>query len=204
MALPELTLPASLPCFLASGHAIEVWPVHAYVPRATGLTRTRRRFRDAPRVQTVSMLLDEDEAAEFRDWFERDLIAGSRHFSARVMNESGVALWWDAVWSEPPVYVAMPRGFWRVSGRLVLGIETPTVDGPVRGSMRAEIRAPLTGDASIEVGKPFAAEVVAALLGEVTAPELRLLAAEVAAPLLGEVVEATPRNMEAEILAAIT
>lgn len=165
MALPEIKLPSGLPYFLADGHAIELEPVFDDQTRQTGLTRRRRIFTKAHRIQTVSLLLEEDEAAALYDWYERDLKAGSLAFSAQIADESGVAMYWTAEWITSPQYVGMHLGKWRVTGKLRLGFDAPTIDGPVRSSFIANVFVGLKGSATISVQKLFEAEVVVALSG---------------------------------------
>ena len=180
MALPEIKLPSGLPFFLAQDHAIELEPVFDDQVRLTGLTRRRRLRTRAHRLQTVSLLLKADEAAAFWDWYERDLRAGALPFSAQIADESGVAMYWRAEWVEPPHAIGMHLGRWRITGRLRLGFDEPTVDGPTRSSFEAKVFVGLRGAAVVSVQKMFQAEVAAGLTGAANlTPESRSLAAEI-------------------------
>lgn len=158
MALPELTPPAGLPCFLAAGHAIEVLPVFAHVEATTGHLRKRRVWTTAPRVQSVGWLLEASQMAAVHKWYRDDLLVGSRHFSARVMPEGGTPMWWEALWVEPFTASAMARGRWRVAGRLRL-LGAPSLDGPVRTSFVATLRVGVTGSAAVDVTRRMRAVV---------------------------------------------
>lgn len=179
MALPEVTLPRGLPFFLAADHGFTLESAYAKIPRPNALTRSRRLFTRSVRIQSVAMVLEADEAQAFVEWFDDDLDAGARPFSAQIAAPDGSPLWYGCEWVEPYQATAMARGRWRIEGRVRLSGEPPTVDGPVRSAFRAEVFVPLTGFARVTAAKVFAAEVSVPLTGSVEPPEVRDLAAEI-------------------------
>lgn len=178
MALPDLKLPGGLPYFLASGHAIEVREVFGNSTPTTGHSRKRRKFTIAPRVQSVSLLLEGHEMKVLHDWFERDAAAGSRPFSAFVMTEGGAPMWWEAMWFEPYTTSALARGRFRLNGRLLLTGE-PSLDGPGRSSFGSRVSVPATGAAMPSVGRPFSGRVSVAAFGSVPVQHDRRLAGRI-------------------------
>ena len=77
MALPEIVLPSGLPAWLIDGHQSELQDAYAHVQMRTGHNRVRRVWRNPPEVRSVSMLLEDWQAAIFHAWFENDLQAGA-------------------------------------------------------------------------------------------------------------------------------
>jgi len=162
MALPEILPPAGTPVFLAEGHGIEPQSVYADVQFGAGHSRRRRVWTRAPRVVSVSWLLEADEMAAVDDWFENTLLAGARKFSAQVANQGPGLLWWEAQWLEPYHAEAMHLGRWRVTGQLLLtGEGTPTK--PYTPDMTVSFASALTGSASASIAATLALEILVPL-----------------------------------------
>ncbi len=157
--LPELTLPAGLPCFLVQGHDADVAGPYDDVPMASGSNRRRRVFTRAPREVNVSMVLDAGQSAALREWYETALQAGARTFSAHVRNQGPGMRWWEARWVQPYSLEAAHRGRWRLTGRLRL-YGQPSATPPERTTMRAAVSAPFQGSARLSVGRPLAASIL--------------------------------------------
>lgn len=179
MSLPSLTLPRSLPPWLAAGHGVEPEPIYADVPMRTGHARKRRVWRSAPRTVTVGLVLSQVRMTAFFEWFEGPARQGSEPFSTRVPSQGPGLLWWSARFVEQPNYEALGRlhfddeGFvegWRVTAKLLLTGSGYTA-GPSDGRLAASVRIGLYGSAALTVRKPLAASVRIAL-----EPALRLRA----------------------------
>ena len=156
MSLPEITLPGELPCWLAEGHQGELQDVYAHVTMRTGHDRLRRVYTSAPERRRVAMLLLEHQAPVFHDWFERDLLAGEREFSAHVAHVAGGLAWWRARFADDPPYEAEPlqvRGGigWKITATLLLMGE-PSEEAPYTPDMVARNVIRLRGRA---VGTSF-------------------------------------------------
>jgi len=141
MSLPEITLPGGLPCWLAEGHQGELQDVYAHVGMRTGHDRLRRVYTTAPERRRVALLLLEHQAPIFHDWFERDLLAGEREFSAHVANVAGGLAWWRARFADDPPYEAEPLQVaggigWRITATLLLMGE-PSLEEPYTPDMIA-------------------------------------------------------------------
>lgn len=163
MALPEIRPPSGTPCFLAAGHAIAPQSVYADVQMRSGHLRRRRLFTTAPRIVSVSWLLEADQMAAVDTWFEDVLLAGERPFSAQVANQGPGLLWWTAQWVEPYQTEALHLGRWRVTGQLLL-TGVGQVEDPYTPDMAVEFGAPLTSSAELTVITRLAVEFGAALL----------------------------------------
>lgn len=163
MSLPQITVPAGTPVFLADGHAIEQLPAFSDVQTGSGHGRKRRTRSSPPRRVSVSLNLNAAAMQAFDAWFEDTLQVGQLSFSARVANQGPGLMWWEAKWVEP--YTAEPRGFgkWRVTGTLFLSGE-PSSDGPTITSLGLEVSLALKGSGSIVSDTSLAVEYSLALL----------------------------------------
>lgn len=162
MTLPLITIPPGTPDFQIEGHGIETGDVFGTIRRRQGTSRRRRLFTIAPHRAPVNLFLSEEQVANFHSWFESDLLAGERHFSARIKRQGAGVLWWDAEWEAPPRYEPLGGRRWRVSGVLILhgdGSETP----PAVGALSMELRVPVYLNASINAGAVLAMEISVAL-----------------------------------------
>lgn len=157
--LPELQLPAGLPCFLVQGHAAAVAGPYDDVDMAAGSNRRRRVFTTAPREVDVQMILNAAQSAALRDWWETAAQAGALTFAAHVRNQGPGMRWWEAMWTQPYALEGMHKGRWRLSGRLRL-YGAPSSDPPTRTTMAARIAAPFQGGAQLSVGRPMAASIL--------------------------------------------
>lgn len=158
MTLPLITLPSGTPDFQADAHGIETGDVFGSIRRRQGTSRRRRLFTIAPHRSPVDLFLDEEQVSAFHSWFEVDLVAGERHFSARIKRQGAGVLWWDSEWESPPRYEPLGNGKWRVAGVLILhgeGSETP----PAVGALSMELRVPVFVNASINAGAVLAMEI---------------------------------------------
>ena len=178
MALPDLKLPTGTPFFLASGHAIELRDQFGNNSPTSGHSRKRRIFTSTPRIQTVGLFLERDEMKAVHDWFEKDANAGALPFSAFVMTEGGSPMWWEAMWLEPYSTSALPRGRFRLNGRLLLTGD-PSLDGPGRTSFSTRISIPATGSAAPSVGRPLSTRISIPASGSIPIEHHRALAARV-------------------------
>ncbi len=145
MALPELTLPPSLPAYRVDGHNISLVDVYAETPMRTGHSRRRRIYTVAPRVVSVSLDLTLDQALAFHDWFEGPLAAGAQEFSAQVANQGPGLLWWRARFLEPYTAEANESGqaFWITAKLLLTGDGSST--GPYVANMASAVIVALSG-----------------------------------------------------------
>ncbi len=153
MSLPAITLPGGFPCWLAAGHSAEQDPVYASVPMQTGHTRLRRVYTTAPQVRQVALILNGAQAKRFDDWFDNDLLAGTREFSARVKAFGPGMEWWSARFVEP--YKADPFASpdgpkWRVTASLLFSGE-PQAEGPELFELSSSVHVPLQGRAVLTV-----------------------------------------------------
>lgn len=163
MSLPEITLPAGIPIFLAEGHSATPRSKFADVGMRTGHSRKRRVSTAAPRVVQVSLFLTAELMQVFDTWFEDTLVVGVAKFSAQVAQQGAkTRLWWEAEWVDMPRSEPLAPDAWRVTGRLLLtGIGS--VDGPLNSSARVEFGAALTGVARTHIDQFGAIEFGAAL-----------------------------------------
>jgi hypothetical protein len=162
-ALPELTLPRNLPCWLAAGHSVEPQAVYADTAMRTGEARRRRVCRSAPRVVTVGMFLKAGQSPVFWDWYENRLRAGVEPFATRVPNQGPGLLWWRAQFVESPEYTMLARGACRVQAKLLL-TGSGSTEGPVDSAVSSLSTVAAYGSAVVTVGKPMASVSTVALM----------------------------------------
>lgn len=141
MSLPEITLPGTLPPWLAEGHQGELQDAYAHVLMRTGHDRLRRVYTSAPERRRVALLLLQDQAPVFHQWFEIDLLAGEREFSAHVADVAGGLAWWRARFADDPPYEAEPLQVaggigWKITATLLL-MGQPSQEPPAQLSMVA-------------------------------------------------------------------
>lgn len=123
MPLPSITMPATLPPWLAEGRTMVFNSPVATVPMTTGVPRRRRVLQQAEHAVRAVMHLQGPQAAVFSAWFEEDLLAGTERFAARLLGSGTTPMWWDARFAGPPEWagVSTVRGAdWRLSADLVL------------------------------------------------------------------------------------
>ncbi len=170
-ALPEILLPYGMPVFQWMNHSIALRSIHAIVKFRTGPSTTRPISRSRPRVVPVGLFLTAAQMAVFDNWFEDDLDAGKRQFSARVANQGPGLLWWCAEWLDVPLMTPLAGGHhWRVTGSLLLTGEG-SVDGPLNTSAAVEFvarllvtaAAQLDGNAAVEFGAELRTVALAAV-----------------------------------------
>ena len=189
MKLPEIVLPDSLPAWLIESFAGTDETAYAKVEMSTGHNRKRRIFRRPPVRRSVSMMLTEVQAMQFESWFENDLIAGERMFSARVRDMGPGHIWYPAQFVEPyqADYMHWAQGagkaHWRISAELILyGVGED--QGPELTPFHAEVGIDLTGQA-VGIGSArFSASIFVPLTG---GSAINTLSAEISAGLDGEV-----------------
>ena len=128
MALPALTLPASLPMWLADGYSSQPEALYGHAEMSTGHARTRRRWTSADRREQVSMALTADQLAAWQAWHEDDLEAGLQPFSAQVGNYGPGLVWFEALVLD---YTTTPQagGYTTLTASLLLRGE-PSIEGP--------------------------------------------------------------------------
>lgn len=167
--MPEIVLPSGFPAWLIDGHESEMDDAYAHVPMRTGHHRLRRVYRQPPEVRSVSLLLREEQAADFHSWFESDLLAGERQFAARVANRGPGVVWYAARFVAPyeatPLHMAGGVG-WRIDARLLLSGQ-PQAFAPVLTPMSAATIVGLSGRASGTSSADMSAATIVELVGEV-------------------------------------
>lgn len=167
--MPEIVLPADLPAWLIDGHESALDDAYAHVEMRTGHHRLRRVYRRPPEVRSVSLLLREEQAAVFDEWFERDLLVGEREFAARVANRGPGIVWYAARFVAPyeaaPLHLAGGVG-WRIDARLLLSGQ-PQAFAPVLTPMSATTTVGLRGRATGTSTADMSATTVVDLVGEV-------------------------------------
>lgn len=161
--LPELTLPAGTPAFLADTHSIELTPMYADVQMRTGHDRRRRVYTTVPRVVTVALQLTADQMLAFHTWFEGPLQAGVQWFSAQMANQGPGLLWWKARFFEPYTADASDGGWFKVSAKLLLVCDGSTT-GPYTPNMTAGAVVALSGTATLTAPAYLTADATIALL----------------------------------------
>lgn len=163
MSLPEILVPAGVPPFRATGHALQRGGVHANLPRGTGHARKRPIRTAASNLISVSARVGADAAQALENWYENTLHAGALPFSARVFGlDTPDPVWWSATWEVPPQWDEAPGGFWIVSGQLrVTGEASPT--GPTSTSAAAEFTTALAGAAVPVISSNAEVEFTAAM-----------------------------------------
>lgn len=124
--LPEILMPEGLPAWLVNGFDGTDDSAYGRVPMSTGHDRKRRVFRRPPITRNVSLMLTELQTMVFEGWFENDLLAGERLFSARVRDMGPGHIWYSAQFTGP--YTAafqhwakgVGKSYWLVSAELRL------------------------------------------------------------------------------------
>lgn len=132
MALPALTMPATVPDWRADPHDFTLVPAFAEVPVVMGAPRRRRVATAGVRYLQVDMTASAAQAQALHAFVEDDLQAASLPFAARVLADDGTRCWWHARLAEPLQWEAMAtRGdpLWQVSARLRLEGE-PSATAP--------------------------------------------------------------------------
>lgn len=162
MALPELTLPAGTPAFLAIGHAIELAPLYADSPMRTGHDRKRRVYTIVPRTVAVGLRLSKAQALAFHEWHEGPLQAAAQEFSAQVAKQGLGLLWWRASFVEPYTAEARPGGFQIITAKLLL-TGTGSVDGPYTPDLASTSVIALWGSGVLTVPNDLSSTSVIAL-----------------------------------------
>lgn len=170
MKLPEIVLPESLPAWLIDGFSGTDDNAYAKVEMSTGHNRKRRVFRRPPVRRNVSMLLTEVQTMQFEAWFENDLIAGERLFSARVRDMGPGHIWYPAQFSEPyqADYQHWAQGagnaHWKITVELIL-YGAGSDFGPELTPFKAAIDVALTGRATGISSAQLSAEIFVPLQG---------------------------------------
>lgn len=163
MALPELTLPAGTPAFSAD-HTIELVPLYADIPMATGHSRRRRVYTTVPRSVNVKLDVTNAQMLAIHDWFEGPLKAGALEFSAQVANQGPGLLWWRARFVEPYTADAHESGLsFFVNGKLLL-TGTGSVVGPYVSAVGAVTSIALAGSATLTAPINLSADTLVGLL----------------------------------------
>ena len=128
MALPSITMPASLPAWLAAGYSNTEESLYATAPMSTGSARVRRRWTVSSRRVTASLALKPEALVDFHQWHEGTLEAGRLAFSAQFAQLSPSRAWFETLligYESTP----MPGGLTMVSCDLLLRGE-PSMTGP--------------------------------------------------------------------------
>lgn len=170
--LPEILLPEGLPAWLVNGFEGTDESAYGRVPMSTGHDRKRRLYRRPPIIRKVSLMLTEVQAMVFEGWFQNDLLAGERMFSARVRDMGPGHIWYTAQFSDPPVatfqhWAEEPeKGYWLVTAELTL--YGPGSDfGPELTPFKSSADITLLGRAVPVVPATFKSSAQIALTGSV-------------------------------------
>lgn len=150
MPLPNLVMPAGLPLFLVAGYGADYQSPYGLVGMGTGHARKRRLVTRRPRVVNSSMILDEQQAADFHAWHRDSLINGQRSFSVRTQIEGGPLVWYEAQFVSMYNATMMHLGRKRVDMILRL-IGVGSVDGPALGQFVGSAGLEVTGSARLQV-----------------------------------------------------
>ncbi len=162
MVLPTILAPSLAPAFLVQGHEFTETGAFSEVPTGTGHVRQRRTKTATERIVSVRWWLEADALAAVESWFENDLEAGSKAFTARVANQEGGGLvYWAARWISFECEL-LHYGRGRVSGSLLL-IGDPSDTGPELGELALEAVIALQGTGTATIPNDLALEAVIAL-----------------------------------------
>lgn len=168
--LPEILMPEGLPAWLVGSFDGTDESAYGRVPMSTGHDRKRRIYRRPPITRNVSMMLTETQAMVFEGWFQNDLLAGERIFSARVRDMGPGHIWYTAQFAAPPVSAfqhwakAPEKGFWLVTAELTLyGVGSDF--GPELTPFKSAAEIALTGGARAPAPVSLKSTAVVALLG---------------------------------------
>lgn len=132
MALPTLTMPATVPDWRAEPHDFTLVPAFAEVPVVVGAPRRRRVATAGVRYLQVDLTASAAQAQALHAFIEDDLQAGVLPFAARVLADDGTRQWWHARLADMPQWEAVPTRsapLWQVSARLRLEGE-PSATAP--------------------------------------------------------------------------
>lgn len=168
--LPEILMPSGLPSWLIDGFSGSDDDAYGTVEMTTGHDRKRRLYRRPPIRRQVSLLLTELETLQFENWFENDLIAGERRFSARVRDMGPGDVWYAAQFVQPyeADYQHWAKGpekdHWRISAELILyGVGSDF--GPEMTAFKAEVDVPLVASSRASAPATMKAEILVPLTG---------------------------------------
>lgn len=168
--LPEILMPEGLPAWLVNSFGGSDDTAYGRVPMSTGHDRKRRMFRRPPITRSVSLMLTEAQAAMFEAWFQNDLLAGERMFSARVRDMGPGWVWYTAQFTSPPVSTfqhwakAPEKGHWLVTAELTLyGVGSDF--GPELTPFKSGATIALLGSGAAVAPVSLKSSVVVALTG---------------------------------------
>lgn len=128
MTLPAITMPASLPAWLAEGYESSPGAIYGHAAMIAGHSRTRRTVTRAERREGCLLLLTAAQLPIFFEWFETTLEAGRLAFAAQVANLGPGVRWFDALCSYESS-TPRPGGLTMIACRLVLR-GPPYLSGP--------------------------------------------------------------------------
>lgn len=162
MPLPNLVMPSSLPRFLLAGYGSDYQSPFGVVAMGTGHARKRRLVTRRPTVVNASMILEEQQAADFHVWFRDSLLLGERSFAVLTQLEGGPLVWYEAQFVTTYRATMMHLGRKRIDMILRLigdASETPPLFGQlsgragvdVGGSGHLQVLRYFAGSAGVEV-----------------------------------------------------
>ena len=82
--MADRVYPESLPKPLVAGHGFTPMPNARERERDAGERRMRPKYRSVPDTCSVSWLYTQDEFDAFHEWYEADLIGGTRDFDTQL------------------------------------------------------------------------------------------------------------------------
>lgn len=149
-------MPAGVPCFLLSGHAVEPDALHDSLDFMQGHGREVQLFTVAPRYAEVSLDLSEAQAGQVDEWMQTALVVLTAPWTAEIAPLGASSRYWAAQWVAPPAWSPRARKQadgshstrWRLSGRLLLTGEGSDAK-PLGGVLSTTYTIDLTGSVRI-------------------------------------------------------
>lgn len=85
----DIDYPASLPCPLFTGHAVQHVQPFVRSTMESGRARQRRRYTSVPSMQQFQWVMDAVQASAFEAWFRDTLLDGAEWFNLPTRNPLG-------------------------------------------------------------------------------------------------------------------
>jgi hypothetical protein len=162
MALPQLLQPAGTPPFLRDTHELEVISRYANTQVQTGAMIRRRMWVSTAEYANVVLELSTPVMAEYDEFFEDTLEAGTKKFSAQIQNRGPGLLWWSCRFFEPYTVEYLGGIWWRLSAKLIL-FDEGSVEGPEPTTLVGSVHIGLQATAVVVAEQPLSGSVVIAL-----------------------------------------
>lgn len=150
MPLPGLVPPSSVPAFLLFGHDFQYQSPFGHVAMTTGHDRKRRNVTRRPTLANAALIMELDAAADWAVWVRDSLRNGQRTFSARVAQQGGPPVWYEAQLVQMYQWTGMHKGRKRADMQLRL-IGDASTSGPAFGVFTSRSGLDVTGRARLTV-----------------------------------------------------